>query len=184
MRKLSVFNFISLDGYYKDINNGIAWHNHDEEGAEYSAQSLQAGNILLFGRVTYDMMASFWPSPMAAESLPVVAEGMNKAEKIVFSRTMKKADWNNSRVISSDIVEEMKKLKQTPGKDMTILGSGTILTQFASAGIIDDYQIMLDPTAIGSGTSVFRGISHQLNLKLINIKTFRSGTLLLSYQPI
>ena len=183
MRKLSVFNFISLDGYYKDINDGISWHQHDAEGAQLSEDRLSAGNILLFGRVTYDMMASFWPTPMAAESQPVVAEGMNKAEKIVFSRSMKKADWNNTRVVSGDIVEEIKKLKQTPGKDVTILGSGSILTQFASAGLIDEYQIMLDPIAIGSGTSIFQGISHHLDLKLINTKTFRSGTLLLTYRP-
>ncbi len=116
MRKLSVFNLTSLDGYYKGPNGEIDWHKNGPDLQQLSEENLSAGNMLLFGRVTYDLMASFWPTPQAKQSMPVVAQGMNNAEKIVFSRTLKKADWNNTIVVSGDIAAEITELKQTPGK--------------------------------------------------------------------
>jgi len=184
MGKLSVFNFMSLDGYYKGPNDEINWHTHGAEESEYSADSLKADNMLLFGRVTYEMMASFWPTTEAIKNLPQVAEGMNKAEKIVFSRTMKKAEWNNTRIISDNIIEETRKLKEASVKDLTILGSGNILTQFAEAGLIDDYQFMIDPVAIGAGEPILKGLKSILNLELISVKTFKNGILLLNYKPV
>jgi dihydrofolate reductase len=184
MRKLNVFEFISLDGYYKGLNGDISWHRHGGDESEFSADSLKADNMLLFGRVTYDMMVSFWPTPDAINSLPAVATGMNSAEKIVFSNTLKKADWNNTSIMSGDIVSQIKKLKQTPGKDMTILGSGTILTQFAEAGLIDGYQFMIDPVALGNGTPIFSGLKRKLDLELTDTKVFKSGIVLLKYEPM
>jgi len=184
MGKLTVFNFLTLDGYYKDVNNDISWHVHGGEENEYSENSLQADSILLFGRVTYEMMKSYWPTPMAMETNPVVAEGMNKAEKIVFSRKLKKADWNNTRIVSTDMIGEVKKLKQTSKKDIALLGSGSILTQLAEEGLIDSYQLMYDPVAIGNGTSVFKGLKHELHLKLTDTRVFKqSGVVLLCYEP-
>jgi dihydrofolate reductase len=182
MAKLSVFNFASLNGYYKGPNGDISWHRHGAEEAEYSAESMKSKNILLFGRVTYDMMVSFWPTSMALERAPKEAKGINDAEKIVFSTTMDKAEWNNTRVIKGDIINEMKKLKQTSPHDMTILGSGSIITQFADAGLIDEYQIMLDPVVLGDGATMFKGMKHKLDFDLISVKTFKSGTVLLSYK--
>lgn len=183
MGKLSVFNFITLNGYYKGPNGEINWHKHGAEESEYSADSLKADNILLFGRVTYEMMASFWPTPDAIKNLPQVAEGMNKAEKIVFSKIMKKAGWNNTKVVSGNIVEETRKLKEASVKDLTILGSGSILTQFAEAGLIDDYQFMINPVALGAGEPMFKGMKGFLNLDLVSVKTFKNGILLLNYKP-
>jgi len=184
MAKLSVFNFVSLDGYYKDINNKTDWHTHGgEEEGKFSADSAQSGSILIFGRVTYDMMAGFWPSPMAHEMFPEVADGMNKSEKIVFSKKMKKADWSNTKVVSGDIADEIKKLKKSAKNDMTILGSGSIVTQLAEAGLIDTYMFMVDPIAIGNGTSIFKGMKRQLNLKLISSRAFKSGAVLNTYEP-
>jgi dihydrofolate reductase len=137
MGKLTAFNFLTLDGYYKDANNDISWHQHGDEENEYSANSLKADSILLFGRTTFEMMRSFWPTPMALEINPVVAKGMNSAEKIVFSHTLKNAGWDNTRIVSNDMAGEVKKLKQTSAKDMAILGSGTIITQLAEEGLID-----------------------------------------------
>lgn len=91
MRKLSVFNFITLNGFYKGPGGDISWHKHGEEGSKFSEENLKSANILLFGRVTYEMMAGFWPSPMAYETFPAVAEGMNNTDKIVFSKTLKKS---------------------------------------------------------------------------------------------
>lgn len=116
MRKLTVLNFITLNGFYKDSVNGIGWHSHDQDEGDHATDSMRTQSTLLFGRVTYEMMASFWPTPMAMEQMPDVAAGMNKANKIVFSRTLKKTDpivgWNNTKIISSNLVAEVKKLKK------------------------------------------------------------------------
>jgi dihydrofolate reductase len=184
MRKLNVFNFLSLNGFYRGPDGDISWHKHGAEEGEYSKESLQGGSILLFGRVTYDMMKSYWPTPMAMEDNPDVANGMNKAEKIVFSDTLKTADWENTSIISGNIIEAIKKLKQTPGKNMTLLGSGSILTQFAEAGLIDQYQFMIDPVALGEGVPAFCHMKGKLDLELVDSRIFKSGTVLLTYKPL
>jgi dihydrofolate reductase len=183
MAKLNVFNFITLNGFYKGPNGDISWHPHGEEEADYSKEALQSNNMLLFGRVTYEMMASYWPTPDAINNNPIVAEGMNQAEKIVFSRTSKKATWNNTRLVKDNMVEEIQQLKQG-GKNMTLLGSGSILTQLAEQGLIDEYQFMVDPVAIAAGTPLFSGIQHQLDLALTNTRIFKSGVVLLCYKPM
>ena len=148
-----------------------------------SEENLKSNNILLFGRVTYEMMSNFWPSPMAYETFPKVAEGMNNSEKIVFSNTLEKADWKNTRLIKDNIIDEIKKLKQQ-GKDMTILGSGSIVSLFAQHGLLDEYIVMIDPIAITDGTPIFKGIDHQINLKLKSNRTFKSGAVVLGYEII
>ena len=175
---------MTLNGYFKGPNEDISWHRHGQEESEYAAEGAKSESILLFGRKTYEMMASYWPTPMAAHNDPEVAEGMNKSEKIVFSTTLKKTEWKNTRLIKNDIIAEIRKLKKTAGKDMVILGSGSIVTQFAKAGIIDNYQFMIDPVALGDGVSIFKGITTKLDLKLTDTKTFKSGVVLLCYQPL
>jgi dihydrofolate reductase len=182
MGTLSVFNFITLNGFYKGPQDDISWHKHGEEEAAYAAEGAQSNSTLLFGRVTYGHMVSFWPTPAAMETMPEVAKGMNASEKIVFSRTLTKTDWNNTRIVKDNMVEEVKKWKAA-GKIMTVLGSGSIVTQLAEAGLIDDYLLMVDPVAIGDGTPIFKGIKHELDLQLVNTRTFKSGVVLLSYKP-
>ena len=185
MRKVTTFNFVTLDGYFEGSQTGdISWHQHGAEENDYAAEMLKAGNTLLFGRVTYEFMASYWPTPVALENDPIVAEGMNKADKIVFSRTLKKVEWSNTRLVTGPMEEEIKKLKQLPGKDMTLLGSGSIFTRLAELGLIDEYQIMVDPVVLGAGTPLFKGLKHRLHLKLTATRTFKSGVVLLSYQPV
>ena len=184
MRKLTIFNFVTLDGYYKGPKEDISWHRHGEEENKYAAGNLKSGGTLLFGRVTYEMMASYWPTQVAIKNDPAVAEGMNKADKIVFSRTLKKAEWNNTRLVKDNLVEEVRKMKQQPGKDMAVLGSGSIVAQLAQAGLVDEYQIMVDPVALGEGTSIFKGLKHKLDLQLTSTKKFKSGVVLLCYRPI
>jgi len=111
MRKLSLFNFITLNGYYKGPDEDISWHKHGEEENKFSEESMKQESILLFGRVTYEMMAAAWTSPEMKKSNPKVAEGMNKSEKIVFSKTLKKASWSNTRIVNEDMIKEVKKLK-------------------------------------------------------------------------
>ncbi len=183
MRKLSVFNFLTLNGYYKGPAEDISWHKHGEEEGEFAAEGAQTESVLLYGRKTYEMMASFWPTPEGKKFNPAVAEGMNNSEKIVFSKTLKTASWQNTRIIKDNIVEEIKKLKNTPGKDMTMLGSGSILTQFADAALIDVFQFMVDPVALGEGTPLFQGLTKPLSLTLTGSKQFKSGVVLLNYEP-
>jgi dihydrofolate reductase len=184
MAKLSVYNFVTLNSYFKGPNGDLSWHKHGGEESEYSSEMLKAGNTLLFGRVTYEMMAGYWPTPDAIKNDTVVAEGMNKADKIVFSRALKNAGWKNTKIIKDNIIEEIKKMKSAPGeKDMTLLGSGSILNQFAEQGLVDEYQIMVDPVVISGGTPILKDIKHKLDLKLTSTRIFKSGVVLLCYAP-
>ena len=104
MRKLIVFNLMTLDGYVAGDGGDISWHNVDEEFQELAKAASNSGNTLLFGRITYELMASFWPTPEAIRTDPIVAAGMNRSEKIVFSRTLKTADWNNTKLVKDDMI--------------------------------------------------------------------------------
>jgi dihydrofolate reductase len=183
MGKVSAFNFLTLNGFFEGSNHDISWHRHGAEENRYAARMLESGNTLLFGRVTYQLMASYWPTPLAITNDPIVAGGMNRAAKIVFSRTLKRATWENTRLVKGSPAEEIRKLKRRPGKDLTLLGSGRILTQLAEQGLIDEFQIMVDPVALGNGTPLFKGLKHRLDLRLTSARTFRSGTVLLCYRP-
>jgi dihydrofolate reductase len=184
MGKLQVYNFVSANGYFKGANEDISWahQNPSQEENDFAAENAQGGAVLLFGRKTYEMMVSHWPTAQGKKDNPGVAEGMNKAEKIVFSKTLKKADWNNTRIVGSNIEEEVKKLKQS-GKNMTILGSGSIVNQLAEAGLIDEFQVMVHPVAIGNGTAFLKDIHKKIELELTKTRSFKSGMVLLCYQP-
>jgi dihydrofolate reductase len=185
MRKLSVYNFLSLNGYYKDANNGIDWHHHEQGGEEeqFSDNNLKHENALLFGRVTYEMMAGFWPTPMAAEMYPGTAKGMNKAKKYVVSNTLQQADWANTTIINTDLITAVRQLKETSDRDITILGSGSLVSQLTDAGLIDGYQIMIDPVALKAGTPIFHNVQNDVELKLTGSRVFESGIVLLEYAP-
>jgi dihydrofolate reductase len=172
-----------LDGYIAGQNGDITWHNVDAEFQEYAQRNSNSGNTLLFGRLTYELMASYWTSPDALKNDSIVAQGMNGSEKIVFSRTLDNANWPNTRLVKDDMLGEVRKLKQQNGKDLTILGSGTIVAQLAQADLIDEYQLMLNPIVIGKGKTMFEGIKNRLTLKLINTRSFGNGNVLLYYEP-
>lgn len=183
MNKLTSFTFITLNGFFKGLNEDTSWHPHGGEAAQFANNASGADNILLFGRKTYEMMAGFWPTPMAAELFPEVAQNMNKAQKIVWSNTLTKTDWQNTTVMNGNVVEQLKQLKQTGTKNITILGSGSLLSQLSDAGLIDEYTIMLDPIALGKGSSIFEGMHHPLELKLVSSRVFeKDGIVLLNYE--
>jgi len=115
---------------------------------------------------------------------PKVAEGMNKSEKIVISKTLKKADWNNTRIIKDNIVDEIMKLKTSGAKDITILGSGSLVTYLAEHNLIDSYQFMLDPVVIAEGTPIFKGIRKAPELNLVNSQEFKNGVVVLTYESV
>jgi dihydrofolate reductase len=186
MRKLIVFNHVSLDGYFVDSNGDMSWAKADHQDAEWNAfvtENASGGGVLVFGRITYDLMAGFWPTPFAIESMPAVAEGMNSMPKVVFSRTLDQASWNNTKLVKGDPAAEMRKMKQGEGEGMAILGSGSIVSQLAQEGLIDEYQIVVNPVVLGAGRTMFEGVKEKLSLKLTRTRAFGNGNVLLCYEP-
>jgi len=183
MRRLKVFNLMTLDGYFAGARGDISWHRVDAEFQELANAAANSGSTLLFGRITYELMAGYWPSPEAQRDDPVVAEGMNSSEKIVFSRRLDKVDWQNSRLVKGDLIEEVRRLKAGSGPDLTLLGSGTLVAQLAAAELIDEYQLLLNPVALGRGRTMFEGIGQPLEFRLTDMRPFGNGDLLLCYEP-
>jgi dihydrofolate reductase len=184
MRKLGVFNQVSLDGYFTDNKGDMSWaHKRDPEWQSFASENASGGGVLVFGRITYDLMAGYWPTPQAAKNTPIVAERMNNLPKIVFSRTLDKATWSNTRLIKGDIVEAMRKLKAEPGPDMVIMGSGTIVAQFTDAHLIDEYQVVVNAIVLGDGRTMFGGLKDRVGLRLKEARTFSNGNVVLWYRP-
>ena len=186
MRKLVVFNHVTVDGYFVDKNGDMSWAKADHQDAEWNAfvaGNASGGGVLVFGRVTYELMAGFWPTPFAIENMPTVAEAMNNLPKVVFSRTLDQASWNNTTLVRGDIAAEIRKMKQAPGEGMVIMGSGSIVSQLAQAGLIDEYQIVVNPVVLGAGRTMFDGITEKLTLKLTKSRAFGNGNVVLCYEP-
>ena len=164
----------------------MSWAHKGTDDAEWNAfvaGNASGGGVLLFGRVTYEMMASYWPTPQAGESMPVVAERMNAMPKVVFSRTLDAVSWSNTTLHKGDLVAEVRKMKRTPGDDITILGSGTIVSQLAPEGLIDEYQIVVNPLVVGGGRTMFAGIRTKVILRPTRTRVFGNGNVLLCYEP-
>jgi dihydrofolate reductase len=178
-----VFNNISLDGYFTDANNDMSWahQNADEEWNKFTSENASGGGMLLFGRKTYDLMVSFWPTKQAYDMMPTVAEGMNNLPKVVFSRTMDQATWNNTKLFKGNLIEEVSRMKSEPGDDMVLMGSGTIVSQLTQARLIDEYQLVVHPLVLGRGRTLFEGVTEQLPLKRVNSRAFGNGNVLLTY---
>jgi dihydrofolate reductase len=182
MRKLNVFNQITLDGYFTDPKGDMSWaHKQDPEWTTFTSENASGGGELLFGRVTYDLMSSFWPSAQAHALAPVVAQRMNQLPKVVFSKTLEKAHWNNTKLLHGNIEAEVQKLKAAPGQDMVLMGSGSIVSQLAQARLIDSYQIIISPTVLGQGKTLFAGVTDKFQLKLEKTRTFSNGNVVLWY---
>lgn len=185
MRKLSVFNSVTLDGYFTGENGDLSWAHgnaNDPEWGAFVSGNASGGGMLLMGRITYDMMIRYWPTPAAMQNDPEVARGMNELPKIVFSRTLDEAAWSNTTLVKTDPAAAARELKSQSGPDMTILGSGSIVSQLADAGLIDDYQLVVVPVVIGKGRTMFEGVRGTRQLKLTETRSFRNGNVVLSYE--
>jgi dihydrofolate reductase len=185
MQRVMVFNNVSVDGYIADDKGDMSWaRNDDAEWNEFVQGNARGGGMLLFGRKTYDLMVSFWPTPAAIAMMPEVAEKMNSAKKVVFSKSMERAEWRNTTLEKGDPVEAVRKMKAEAGEGMVIFGSGTIVAQLADAGLIDEYQIVVIPVALGGGRTMFEGLEGKLKLKLTKHRVFGNGSVLLHYEPV
>jgi dihydrofolate reductase len=176
MRKLIVFNQVSLDGFVADAKGDMSWaHKSDPQWIEYVSGNAGQEAELCFGRVTYDQMASFWPTPAAAQAMPAVAKGMNEARKVVFSRRLRSADWQNTRVVG-DAAEGMKKLKEEQGPDLVLMGSASICA--AVADLVDVWILAVNPLFLGEGK---RQLTSKLPLHLVESRPFENGNVVLKY---
>jgi len=184
MKKIIVFNMVTVDGYFAGVSEDLSWHNTDDEFQEFAKQQIKDVGTILFGRVTYDMMESFWTSEHAIKTDPIVSSAMNNTPKIVFSRTMGKADWNNAKLMKEINVDEIRKWKEVAGKDLFIFGSGKLVQEFENLGLIDEYRLIINPVILGSGRLLFKDIKNKANLKLLKTKEFKNGNVLLYYERL
>jgi dihydrofolate reductase len=184
MRKLIVQEMLSADGFFCGPNGEIDWHNVDAEFNAFAIDVLNSVDTLVFGRVTYDLMASYWPKPEALKDDPMIAEKMNSLPKIVFSKTKDSLAWNNSTVMNEIRVDEIQAMKQLPGKDIIIYGSGMIVAQMTQLGLIDEFRFIINPIILGKGRTLFTPLEARQKLKLLETKTFASGNVLCRYQPV
>lgn len=185
MGRLVVFDQVSLDGYFAGPGGDIGWAHKDRGDAEWNgfvAENAGSGGVLVFGRITYELMASYWPTAQARENDPIVAERMNQLQKVVFSRTLEGASWSNTRLVKGDVATEIRALKKDAGRDLAILGSGSLVAQLAPQRLIDEYQIVVNPIVLGRGRTLFEGVGAPLGLRLTRTRTFANGNALLCYE--
>src|SRR5574340_1124132 len=184
MRKTTIFNMMSLDGLFEGENRDISWHKVDEEFNQFAIEQLESAGGLIFGRLTYELMAGYWPTADARHDDPIVAEWMNKLPKYVFSKTLSQAGWNNTTLIAGDAVTEMKRIKQEPGKDLFIFGSANLSETFFRYGLIDEIRALISPLILGKGTPLFKPQNSNIPLHLSNSRTFGNGNVLLVYKLV
>ncbi len=175
-----MWNLITLDGYFEGANPWeIDWHRHvvDDEFDALSLKQIRAADTLLFGRVTYEGMAAFWPSQQGE-----VADLMNGMQKVVFSRTLKGVTWANTRILRGEVRDEVRRLKQQRGKDLLIFGSGGLCSTLMKDRLIDEYRVGVVPIVLGGGTSLFKPEEESTRLKLVESRSLKSGCVYLRYK--
>jgi dihydrofolate reductase len=192
MRNVIASEFITLDGVMEDPGGAEGFEHggwsrqfFDDEYAKYKYDELFASGALLLGRVTYQGFAKAWPS-RTDKDLPDTFKGfadrMNSLPKYVVSTTLLKAEWNNSRLIRGTVAEEVSRLKQQPGQDILLAGSGTLLRTLMQHDLIDEYRLMVHPVVLGGGKRLFQDMNVKRVLRLAGTKTFSSGIIVLTYQ--
>jgi dihydrofolate reductase len=186
MRKIIVSNVVTLDGFFEGPDQELDWFVTDKEFFAYAGNLLKEVDAILFGRTTFEQMAAYWPN--TTDDDPLITERMNSLQKLVISRSLSNinpsaAKWNNSTFIHNNIEEEINKLKQQPGKDIVIFGSGMLVSSLTNARLIDKYNIIVTPVILGKGNPLFKGLNKKLSLELTNTKTLGSGVVILSYKP-
>jgi dihydrofolate reductase len=183
MSRIILFNMMTLDGFFEGKNKEIDWHMVDSGFNEFAIAQLEIADALVFGRVTYELMANYWPTEMAMKNDPEVAEKMNAISKIVFSKTLREANWVNTKLIKNNVEQVIGDLKRDSKKNILIFGSADLAATLRQAGLIDEYRVMVNPVLLGEGVSLFKQAKERQLLKLIQTKVFNSGNVLLCYEP-
>jgi len=186
MRKITVMNRISIDGFFASLNEttwGMDWFISDPE-VDKALHASGESTTLILGGITFRGFERSWvpllTDPNAPAEVKAVAEELTQMTKLVFSKTIKATTWENTRLLSGNLIEEIRKLKQGPGDDMLIMGSGSIIQQLTDERLIDDYVFIVTPVIAGTGKSLFNNVK-QLGLKLLKTQSFKSGNVLLHY---
>ena len=189
MRRIAVFNHVTVDGFFAGPRGEIDWFKaikKDDEYEAYTHRQATPGNTLIFGRTTYEMMKSYWPTPAALASDPAMARVMNESPKVVFSRKLKSVEegprWKKIRLVPEITRAGVTSLKEKADTDLTILGSGSIVQQLAGLGLIDEYAFVVVPVVLGAGKQLFTDLA-TANLELLESRSFRNGLCLLRYKP-
>lgn len=186
MRKIIVSMNVTLDGFMAGINGELDWHFPlwNEEMSLYICHQLGKTDTILLGRRSYERMARYWPVRTFTGVELEYAELMNNHTKVVFSHTLENASWQNTRLVKGNISEEVLKLKQSPGKDMIIYGSSSIVQSFIRQGLIDEFQIWVHPVFIQNGVPMFRDMEEKVRLEFMRTRSFSSGVVILYYKII
>jgi dihydrofolate reductase len=183
MRKLVSFMVVTVDGYYEGPNGEFDWPNIDDEFTEFGISQLNDIDTLLFGRVTYEGMAAYWPAPEAVEGDPLIAERMNNITKVVFSTSLPEASWNNTTPFREDAGKVVAELKQADGRALARFGSPTLTVSLLEQRLVDELRVMVHPILLGAGKSLFSTLHDRVPLHLGTTTVFGSGNVLLSYRP-
>lgn len=183
MRKIIVQEMVSVDGFFCGPQGEIDWHTVDAEFNEMAIAFLDRIDTLLFGRVTYELMASYWPTEAALSDDPDVARRMNALKKIYFSREPEKLTWNNTTQLHDINVDDIQRIKAEPGKDIAIFGSGNVIGQLLPLHVIDEFRFIVSPTILGNGRTIFSALEQREHLTLVESQTFGNGNVLLTYTP-
>ena len=180
MRKLIMWNMVTLDGFFEGEKPWeIDWHEYvwGPELERFSLEQASAADTLLFGRRTYEGMASYWSGAKGQ-----IADFMNRVAKVVFSRTLDRADWNNTRLVKEHAAQEVEKLKRQPGGDILIFGSANFSATLTEHGLIDEYRLGVNPLVLGGGNPLFKPGPQRMRMRLLEATPLQSGCVILCYE--
>jgi dihydrofolate reductase len=185
MRTLSSFIMTTLDGFYAGPNEEFDWPNVDDEFIRFSISQINDADAILFGRRTYEALASYWPTPQSQRNDPALTRLMNGMPKIVFSSTLERADWENTTLVTGDLAAEVTKLKDQPGKELIVFGSQELTGNLIRLGRLDELRVMVNPVTLSQGRSMFQSMAGRVRLRLLQTRVFSgSGNVLLTYEPL
>ncbi len=186
MRRVILDSLVSLDGYYTDAKSQVDWFEMEDEDMAWSHDALSTTGTLVFGRKTYEEFAGIFPKmkdPAAMGWDPYIPESLNALPKIVFSKSLREGSWKPVTIVRTDPVTEIARLKQGTGKDIQIVGSGSIVSAAVRAGLVDEYRLRVQPILLGSGRLLFPDAAARHRMKLVEAKPFKTGVLGLRYEP-
>ncbi|MDQ6845605.1 MAG: dihydrofolate reductase family protein [Bacteroidota bacterium] len=186
MRKLMLFDHVSLDGFVAGPEGEMDWIKVDNELFDFGGKLIDEADTGLYGRVTYEMMQNYWPGaadlPNASKHDIEHSQWYNRVDKVVISKSLKGSDLEKTQIISGNIQHEITKIKEQPGRNIIMFGSPSAAYSLMEYNLIDEYWIFLNPILIGKGILLFKNIQHQIHLKLAATKIFQSGVAALNYK--
>lgn len=195
-RRVVATTFVTLDGYMVGPDEDMSWaiEGFDPEMQADIAESMSRGSgVFVFGRVTYEIFAAYWPNavpydegdeliPAEGREDPRIIAALDDTPKVVFSRTLEQVEWSNTRIVDDGLEDEIRKLKEQPGKPVSIQGSASIVQALARADLIDEYNLYVHPVLLGAGKPLFASAAERQDLELARIKPYANGVVAMTYE--